>query len=201
VTALLPPYDLLEDSRRLLGILEQHCQALPNAIEMLERHQIIHSELLQQRLSSERALEEWRHALARRWQCEVTGRRVYICVQRELVAHFGPNAPALVLFLRSGESDHDASELLVDLRRLQTAISVTTGVPSGVVSYLPDLARAGDDLESAINWSTLCERQRHRAFLDRHLSQQAYQQVRSRTQRLLSDVLGQRAAEAFAYER
>lgn len=179
-------YDLVQDSTQLLVALERQLGELPSARVLLEQHKLLHRELLHRQQSGERAVEEWRCALARRWECEVAGQRLYLNVQRELVAYFGPASQALLIFLSGDEREHDAARLLADLRRLHAALAITNGVPAAATDYLPDLARACDDLDDALRWSTHCEQQRHRAFLDRHLSQQAYQQVRERTQRALA---------------
>lgn len=179
-------YDLVQDSTQLLVALERQLGALPGASVLLEQHQQLHRELLHRQQSGERAIEEWRRALARRWQCEVAGQRLYLNVQRELVAYFGAGSQALLIFLRGDEREHDAAQLLADLRQLQAALAITQGVPTAATDHLPGLARACDDLDDALHWSNRCEQQRHRAFLDRHLSQQAYQHVRERTWRALA---------------
>ncbi|MBC8074475.1 MAG: hypothetical protein H7Y32_00240 [Chloroflexales bacterium] len=179
-------YDLVQDSTQLLEALERQLDALPAAGALLEQHQQLHRELLHRQQSGERAIEEWRRALARRWECEVAGQRLYLNVQRELVAYFGPASQALLIFLRGDEREHDAAQLLADLRQLHAALAITHGVPTAATDYLPDLVLACDALDDALHWSNRCEQQRHRAFLDRHLSQQAYQQVRERTQRTLA---------------
>jgi hypothetical protein len=181
-------YDLVEDSNQLLAQLERQQGEHPGARDLLERHRQLHHELLQRQQSGERALDEWRRALARRWDCEVAGQRLYLNVQRELVAYFGHESQALLIFLRGDERERDATQLLADLRRLHAALAITRGVPAAATEHLPDLLRACDALDEALRWSNRCEQQRHRAFLDRHLSQQAYQQVRERTQRALAEL-------------
>ena len=178
--------DLVEDSSQLLTQLEGHVGVLPDARGLLERHQLLHRDLLHRQQSGERALEEWRRALARRWECEVAGQRLYLSIQRELVGYFGAESQALLIFLHGDERERDATQLLADLRRLHAALAVTRGVPDTATAFLPSLARTCEALDEAVRWSNRCEQQRHRAFLDRHLSQQAYQQVRERTQRALA---------------
>ena len=184
-------YDPLDDSSRLIAVLEQHRTRLPFADEALAQHQMLHGELLHQRSSSEQALEEWRHALAQRWQCEVAGRRVYLRIQQALVEHFGEESPALLLFIRSDEGNGSAAELLADLQRLHAALCVTEPPAIATRDYLPELTHICEDLEAAIAWTSRCDQQRRKAVLDRHLGQHAYQRIRSKTRRLLREHLGE----------
>jgi hypothetical protein len=186
INATATIYDMVEDSSQLLALLERRQSELPAARDLLDRHRELHHELLHRQQNGERALEEWRRALARRWECEVAGQRLYMNVQRELVAYFGPSSQALLIFLHGDDRERDATQLLADLRRLHAALAITRGVPAAATEHLPELARACDALDEALRWSNRCEQQRHRAFLDRHLSQQAYQQVRERTERALA---------------
>jgi hypothetical protein len=201
VTAPTLASDILEDSSRLIALLEQHRQELPFVEEALVQHRKLHSDLLHQQHSSQRALDEWRRALARRWQCEVAGRRRYLEIQRQLIAHFGADAPELLLFLRGSESNSSAAELLTDLRRLHAALSVTASAPAAAVQELAALTRACADLEDAIARTNRCDEQRHKALLDRNLSQHAYQHLGNQTRRQLSEHLGREAIWAGAGAR
>src|SRR5215207_2500599 len=126
MTTLPAPTDALAESQRLIGMIEQLRGDLPFADDILALHRPTHHELEISATKSEQAVAAWREALARRWDSEVAGLRLYKRVVRQLAEHYGgEDAPEVQMLLRGGtDSDSTPSELLADLRRLQAALSV-----------------------------------------------------------------------------
>jgi len=197
MTILPAAGDALAESQRLIATLEQLRGELPIADDILALHRPTHQELAASTTKSEQAVTAWRGALARRWECEVAGRRLYKRIVRQLAEHYGSeHAPEVQLFSRGGaEADSTPSELLVDLRRLQAALSVGL---AGASERLPEVEQACAALERAITDANLSETQRRVAVLDNRMAREAYRRVRGETRRLLIEHYGDHIAHEFA---
>lgn len=197
MTTLPAPTDALTESQRLIATLEQLRGELPFAEDILALHRPTHHELEISTTRSEQAVTAWRSALARRWESEVAGRRLYKQLVRQLAEHYGgQDAPQVQLLSRGGaEAESSPAELLADLRRLQAALAV------GFVfarERLPEIEQTCAALESAITEANLSETQRRVAVLDSRMAREAYRRVRGETRRLLIEHYGDRLAREFA---
>ncbi|HNP73128.1 MAG TPA: hypothetical protein PLO33_14675 [Kouleothrix sp.] len=189
----LAPTETLAESRRLIATLEQLRGDLPFADELLAAHIPRQHELEQTYARSEQAVAAWRAALARRWECEVAGRRLYKRTLRRLIEqHGGEHAPAVQLLSRGGaEADSTPSELLADLRRLLAAASVAG-------ERQDEIAHSCTALEAAIGNAARCETERRNAVIDHRLASEAYRRTRAETQQRLGAYYGERMPELFA---
>lgn len=195
----LNPSDALSESQRLIAALERRRDDLPFVDDILAIHQPTHHELERSRLRSEQAVEAWRNALARRWGCEVAGRRLYKEIFRQFVEHYGDSAPEVQVLSRGeAEADSSPSELLRDLRRLQAALVTSGAAMPFVERRLPEVERACDALHRAIDEADVCEAQRRAAVLDRRMAQEAYRRARAATRRTLAEHYGDQLASDFA---
>jgi hypothetical protein len=169
---------------------------LPFADDILALHRPAHHELEICAARSEQAVAAWRGALARRWDSEVAGLRLYKRIVRQLAEHYGgEDAPEVQMLSRGGtEADSSPSELLADLRRLQAALSVGLGFAN---ERLPEVEQACVALESAILEANQSETQRRVAVLDHRMAREAYRRVCNETRRLLVQHYGEPLAHEF----
>jgi hypothetical protein len=199
MSALLAPSDALAESRRLIAALERMRDELPFADDVLAIHRPTHEDLARSSARSDAAVEAWRAALARRWECEVAGRRLYKQGVRQLAEHYGREAPEVQLLSRGGaEVDSSPAELLHDLRRLQAALELAQAALPGAAEHLDEAGRACAALEAAIADTAGYEEQRRTAALDRRMAQEAYRRARATTRQALIDHYGGAMASEFA---
>ncbi len=199
MTSLLAPTHALEESQRLIATLEQLRSELPFAEDILAVHRPTHSELEQSYVRSEQAVAAWRTALAKRWECEVAGRRLYKRILRQLAAHYGgESAPEIQLLSRGGaEADSSPTELLADLRRLQAATLLGSAAQLFAAEPQNELEQGCEALERAINEVNIYETQRRIAVLDSRLANEAYRRARTETRRRLVEHYGEQLASPF----
>ena len=197
MTTLLAPSDALAESQRLIATIERLRGELPFADDILALHRPTHHELATSATKSEQAVDAWRAALARRWEAEVAGLRLYKRIVRKLAEHYGSERAPEVQMLSRGGADAESSptELLTDLRRLQAALSVGLGFAR---ERLPEVEQACAALESAITDANQSETQRRVAVLDNRMAREAYRRVRGETRRLLVEHYGGHMAHDFA---
>lgn len=200
MTMLSTLADALTESTRLIAALERRRDELPFAEHRLAIHRPAHQELESSRASSERAVEAWRAALARRWECEVAGRRLYKQIVGQFAAFYGSTSAPEVQMLSRGEAEVNSSpaELLGDLRRLQAALAMGTATLPFAAERLPEVEQACAALEAAIAEANTCERQRRAAVLDYRMAQEAYRRARATTRHALIEHYGGRLASDFA---
>lgn len=200
MSAFPVPADAIVESERLIAALERHRAELPFADAILAIHLPTHRDLESSRISSERAVNDWRLALARRWEYEVTGRRLYKVVLRQLAEHYGESsAPEVKMLSRGGaEIDSSPSELLADLRRIHAALALGADALPFATQRLAEVERACAKLEQAITEVSSCEARRRSAVIDRRLAQEAYRRVRASTRRTLAEHCGGAIAAEFA---
>src|SRR5215212_5493232 len=116
MTTLPTPIDALAESQLLITMIEQLRAELPFADDILDLHRPAHHELEISAAKSEQAVTAWRAALARRWESEVAGLRLYKRIVRQLAEHYGgEDAPEVQMLSRGAEAESSPSELLVDL--------------------------------------------------------------------------------------
>jgi len=196
MTTLPAPSDALTESHRLITMIEQLRGELPFADDILALHRPTHHELEISTVKSEQAVAAWREALARRWESEVAGLRLYKRIVRQLAEHYGSeDAPEVQMLSRGGtKADSSPAELLTDLRRLQAALSVGLGFAP---ERQPEVEQACAALESAITDANQSETQRRVAVLDNRMAREAYRRVRGETRRLLVEHYGEHMAHEF----
>jgi len=197
MTTLLAPSDALAESQRLIATIERLRGELPFADDILALHRPTHHELERSATKSEQAVDAWRGALARRWDAEVAGLRLYKRIVRQLAEHYGgERAPEVQMLSRGGaEAESSPAELLTDLRRLQAALSVGRAFGH---ERQPEVEQACAALESAITDANQSETQRRVAVLDNRMAREAYRRVRGETRRLLVEHYGGHMAHDFA---
>ncbi|MFO7169531.1 MAG: hypothetical protein DIU80_016015 [Chloroflexota bacterium] len=198
MTTLPAPADAIAESQRLIAALEQRRAELPFADDMLATHRTMHRELEMSHTTSQQAVAEWRAALARRWECEVAGRKLYKQVMRQLVDYYGsPEAAPVTLVSRGGaEAESSPSELLEDLRRLHAALLIEDAPPFAE-QRRAEVTQAHRDLEAAIAHANACEHRRRTAVLDSRMVREVYRRVRSETYRALVGHYGQAVPPVF----
>lgn len=180
-----------ESAYNLIRLLERHRTTLPFADEELAYYADLRSSLNAQRQHSEDTLSAWQAALSLRWECEVTGQRVSIHVQRKIVALYGDDAASLrVIAPGRAASAMTPSDLLNDLRRLEASIALLMPRPPFADESLGQLAQAASRLATAIDETTRCEAARRTALLDQRLAVGLYERACGRTRQLLAEVLG-----------
>jgi hypothetical protein len=200
MSAFLALCDALQESERLIAALERRRAELPFVDDVLALHQPRHRDLETSRLRSEQAVDAWRAALARRWECEVAGRRIYKLIVRQLVEHYGSAAVPEIQMLSRGEAEANSSpsELLHDLRRLQAALAMGASSLPFAAQRLAEIEQTCTALEVAIGEAEICEAQRRTAVLDRRMAQEAYRRARAATRRALAAHYGENIASEFA---
>ncbi|MBK9715341.1 MAG: hypothetical protein IPO81_29240 [Kouleothrix sp.] len=196
MTTRLLPTDALAESQRLIATLEQLREELPFADDILAVHRPTHQELETSYMKSEQAVSAWRAALARRWDSEIAGRRLYKRILGQLARHYGSASAPEVQALSRGEAEVNSSpaELLTDLRRLQAALSISSATLDFAHERLPELDQTCAALEAAISEANVRETQRRVAVLDSRMASDAYQRARSETRRMLVAHYGDRLA-------
>ncbi|MCU0491136.1 MAG: hypothetical protein MUD01_06095 [Chloroflexaceae bacterium] len=180
----------------LLALLEQQHTTLPTGHEELLKHREHRRQLEQQQRLCDRTLEEWRVALAHRWECEVLGQRLYLHIQTELRDYLGENAAYLQLVAPTPHSD--AVGLLADLRRTEASLLLMQPRPAFVAERLAQLAAACHDLDEALSWTSRAEADRRAALHAMRLLEQAHQRLCEQTRRLLNEYAGARSPLVFS---
>jgi hypothetical protein len=190
-----PPIDAIAESQQLIARLEQLRDELPLAEDILAVHRPTHHELQSSQAKSERAVAAWRAALARRWDCEVAGRRLYKRTLRQLAQHYGGDDTPAVQAISRGEAEANSSpaELLTDLRRLQAALLAGLAALDFAGERLPQIEQHCAMLEAAIAEAHLRETQRRVATLDNRMASAAYFRARKHTGHLLAEHFGERS--------
>jgi hypothetical protein len=198
MTTLLAPADALAESQRLISTIERLRSEIPFAEDVLALHRPTHHYLEASSTRSEQAVDAWREALARRWECEVAGRRLYKQVVRQLADHYGGPAAPEIQALTRGEAEANSSptELVTDLRRLYAALVVAKDL-AFADARLPELELSCAALESAIAEANLRETERRVAVLDSRLANEAYRRARHETRRMLANHYGEGLTSRF----
>lgn len=196
MTTLPAPTDALAESQRLIATIERLRGELPFADDILALHRPTHHELETSATKSEQAVDAWRAALARRWEAEVAGLRLYKRIVRQLAEHYGSErAPEVQMLSRGGaETESSPSELLTDLRRLHAALSVGLAFAR---ERQPEVELACAALESAITDANQSETRRRVAVLDNRMAREAYRRARGETRRRLVEHYGEHMTSEF----
>ncbi len=195
MTPLPSPHDAIDDSAKLIAILERHHQDAPEIEALLNAHRATHRQMTTSYHMSEEAITAWRAALARRWTCEIAARRLYKQTLRQLVQHYGTaETPTIRLISRGGaEADSTPAELLEDMRRLHAVLSLEAATLPFAEQRLAEIAQSCETLERAIDEVAERERQRRTAVLDLRIAREVYRRMRRETCQALMNQLGDRA--------
>ncbi|MGQ9549025.1 MAG: hypothetical protein ACUVSY_14970 [Roseiflexus sp.] len=196
MTTLPSPNDAIADSARLIAILERYHRDVPEIESLLAAHRTTHQQMTASYHASEDAIAAWRTALARRWTCEIAARRLYKQTLRQIVQHYGSaEAPTIRLISRGGaEADSTPSELLEDMRRLHTVLSLEASVLPFAEQRLAEITQSCAALETAINDVAESERRRRTAVLDLRIAREVYRRMRHETYQMLANQLGDQAS-------
>jgi len=178
---------LLEGSTQLIALLERHRTSLPFAEEELARHRALRLAIDDQHRRSAHALSDWREALSRRWECEVSAQRLYTATMRQMSEYYSDD-PAYARLVAPAHPDSGVTprELLSDLRRLEASIALLSPRPVFADECLRRLRASGDELASAIDWTGRCESERRSIMLEQRIATNLYQRTCEQTRRLLS---------------
>ncbi len=191
--------DAIADSRQLLTALEARRAELPFADQVIAAHASLHQELEGSYTTSQQAVGAWRAALARRWDAEVAGRRLYKQIVRQLDAQSGAGgrSPVALLVRGSGESEISPAQLLDDLRRLGALLALHAPPIADAALLLRHVEAASADLEDAIGQTEVTERRRRSSVLDNRMARDVYQRIRSETYRALETYYGAQLPREF----
>ncbi len=194
---LLP--NIVEESYRLIALLEHHAHHLPFAEDELARHRALQADLEERQQMSKHALDEWRAALAQRWECEVAGQRLYLHIQRQIRDYFGVETPHLqVIAPLKPDAGRTAADLLADLQHMEASLALLRPQPPFVAERRAQLAVACANLDAALSWTVRSETQRRNALLSQRLAYNVYKRVRARTLQLLATHLSDSILAEFA---
>lgn len=181
----------LDDPELLIELLEQYATNFAFAEEELARHRLLRAKIEEQQRLSEQTLAQWRAALAKRWEWEVAAQRLYMHIQDQLSAYFGPGTPHLLLVAPSNNGIAiTANELLADLRRMEASLALMQPRPPFVAERLSQLAFTCSNLDNAIERTHQCEIERRSAVMSQRLTQNVYQRVCVQSRRLLHEHIG-----------
>ncbi len=185
---------VLDDSTRLIEMLESHRTMLPFADTELHRYQSMRHELQTYQQASERARKEWRVALTQRWQYEIQGLRLYMHIYRILSDYFGADSPHLHLVATSNTSGTvTAEDLLVDLRRTYAAIVVLQNTLPQLASYITRLDETCAAIEQSITATVYWDQQRRSAIIAQRVAHDAYQRSCINTRQRIEQHLGEQS--------
>jgi hypothetical protein len=199
MTVSQSPSDAIVDSLRFINAIEERSALLPFAADLLALHQYAHRNLEICYAASEAAVDAWRSALARRWDCEVAGRRLYKQIVRQMTDYYGEGSPQLLLVSRGGaEANSTPAELLVDLRRLHAALTVELAQLPFAADRLPHVAQSCAVLEAAIYEAQETEHRRRIAVLDSRMAREAFRRTCEETFGKLAAHYGDRFTDEFS---
>lgn len=178
---------LPEGASQLIALLELHRHTLPFADAELARHRALHQTIGAHQERGAIALNAWREALSRRWECEVSSQRVYSATMRQLHAYYGADTSyAQLVAPGHPNSPVTPSDLLADMRRLEASIALLSPQPPFAEACLSQLHTAATDLAAAIEWTDRCETERRNIQLEQRLAVSLYQRACDKTRRLIS---------------
>jgi hypothetical protein len=181
-----------------MDAIEQRRAELPFAELILTSHRQIHHELERLHQASEAAVEAWRAALARRWEYEIHGRRLYKQSLRQIADYLGEDAPQIQMISRGGdEANSTPLELLQDLRRVQACLLVAVNQLPFATERSEQIEALCSALEQAIDAASLSAARRRDAALDYRMAREAFRRVAEETFGKLSAHYGERFMQEF----
>lgn len=190
--------EAIADSQKLLVLLEQHAPEVPYLDGRIAHHCDIQAELERCSAESRDAVEAWRAALARRWDCEVAGRRLYKQNLRQMTEFFGEGAPQVTLLSRGGaEANSTPNELYEDLLRLQAGLQLQRAVFPGAHERSQAVGVCATELNHAIEIARRAELRRRSAVLDGRMACETFRRAWEQTFTHLADHYGDPLPEVF----
>jgi hypothetical protein len=192
MTTLPTPANALQESERMIELLEQRRDEFPHAEELLAIHRPTHQELERNKRITEQAVTAWRESLAHRWNCEIAGRRLYKQIYQQFTAFYGSaDAPEVQLISRGGaEENSSPAELLVDLRRMEAALVVNNERLPFAAQRLSELGEVCTMLDEAIKATNAYESERRTSVLEQRMVQETYRRLCNATRRALTEHYG-----------
>lgn len=129
--------------------------------------------LLRAQAQSERAVAEWRMALAERWDCEVAALRLYKQIMRQMIEHYGRLDMLEVQLAVGGTLERHTTpgELLNDLCHLRSAL-VAGDLGRPFADRLAELTITIAALDQAISVAAQRETARRTAARDRRAAEE-----------------------------
>jgi hypothetical protein len=183
-----PQSNALEDSQRLITLLEGHAVAPSPAYDALARQRELHRDLEAHQIRSEQTLAAWRAALTRRWKCEVEGQRQYMRIIQQLRAHYGPDSPQMQALISSNDAQTGtASELLHDMRRMYAALLLIQPSLPFDAEHVHQLEAACNALDEALTETQHWETKRRQASIERRMADEACRRAIADATRLLEE--------------
>ena len=122
MTALITN-DALAESQHVAALLKRHAATLPPGASQVNQLLLACQLFERCQQQSEAAVAAWRTALARRWECEIAGRRIYKYVERQYLEWYGPESLELQRII-----SHDGNFLPADLLARSAPDSGRSGV-------------------------------------------------------------------------
>lgn len=183
--------DSIAESQRLIDALERHAADLPFASEHLAIYRPAHHTLEQCQHRSDSAVAAWQVALARRWECEIAGRRLFKQIYNQYIAFYGSATCREVQRIASNHAEGDSlpADLLADMRRLHADLALHHD--DAFLGRCGELERACTMLEFAIREAIAYEAARRTSVIDRRIAQEALHRARNATQRALLSLGGE----------
>jgi hypothetical protein len=179
---------------RLVAMLERYRDAHPLLDEELARQRALALAMAEQRTRGEQALSDWRAALSRRWDCEVSAQRAYCEVERQLGAYYGPDSAYAQLIAPSHPaSGSTASDLLHEVRRLEASLELLAPRPPFAAKAITRLRGVAADLADAIELTARYEAERRSVLADQRIAANLYERAYDRARQLLARHLGDQA--------
>lgn len=179
MTTLPAPADALQESARIIQLLEQRRGEFPCAEDFLAVHRPTHQALEHNKRIAEQAVAAWRASLAHRWNCEIAGRRLYKQIYQQFTEFYGSaDAPEVQLISRGGAEDYSSpSDLLADLRRMEAALVVNRARLPFAAQRLGELGEVCAALDRAISDTRAYEAERRTSALEQRMAQETYRRL------------------------
>jgi hypothetical protein len=188
------PASIPDAATHLVAMLERYRDACPLLNEELAHQRALAIAMAEQRKRGEQALSDWRAALSRRWECEVSAQRAYCDIQRQLGAYYGSDSAYAQLIAPSHPaSGTTASDLLHEVRRLEASLELLAPRPPFAGQAIARLSAVAAELAAAIDQTARCEIERRSILTDQRIAANLYERAYDRARQLLARHLGEHA--------
>ncbi len=181
-------------ANQLVATLERYRDTYPILDEELARQRALAVAMAEQHERGEQALNEWRAALSRRWECEVNAQRAYCEVERQFGTYYSSDSAYAQLIAPSHPtSGSTASDLLHQVRRLEASLELIQPRPPFAAEAITKLRAVAADLADAIEQTARCEVERRSVLTDQRIAANLYERAYERARQLLAHHLGEQA--------
>ena len=178
--------DALAESQHVAAMLRRHAATLPPGATQVNQLLLACQLFERCQQQSDAAVAAWRTALARRWECEIAGRRIYKQVERQYLEWYGPASLELQRIISHDDGNFSPADLLADLRRIQADLALLAG-RNDLAQNHDHVAAAAERLEATIHNAAVCEAARRGAVLERRIAQDAFRRARTTAQHGLAE--------------